>query len=107
MSPSQLRLLGIIPERGARMTDLAARASITKQSLGELVSALRASGHLETVPDAQDGRVKFVRPTAEGRRVRHRIDEEIAALEAAYAQQLGTRRFATLLAALRELGAAR
>ena len=46
-------------EGRVRLTDLAARAQMTKQSAGELVSYLEARGYLERVPDPSDGRVRI------------------------------------------------
>jgi DNA-binding MarR family transcriptional regulator len=51
---------------GTRATQLAARAHMTKQAMGELVAYLVERGYLESVPDPSDGRARLVRPTARG-----------------------------------------
>ena len=63
---SQIRLLQLVPPEGLRATDLAHRAGITKQALGELAATLAATGHLESVRDPSDGRVRIWRRTATG-----------------------------------------
>jgi DNA-binding MarR family transcriptional regulator len=52
---------------GTRATELARRASMTKQSLGELVTQLEALGMVIRVPDPTDGRAKVVLFTEKGR----------------------------------------
>ena len=48
---------------GTRLTELAARAGITHQSMGELVAALVDSGYLRRVPDPGDRRARLVGDT--------------------------------------------
>jgi DNA-binding MarR family transcriptional regulator len=60
---------GIDPENGSRLTELAERAMMTKQSVGEVVSDLEKRGYVERVPDPEDGRAKLIRLTAKGRDV--------------------------------------
>jgi DNA-binding MarR family transcriptional regulator len=47
-------------EDGLRLTDLAARAGITVQSMGELVDDLEAKGYVERRPDPDDRRAKRI-----------------------------------------------
>lgn len=101
---SQLRLLSLTPPDGMRVTDLAARAGMTKQALGELVSGLQAAGQVEVVTDRADRRVRLVRPTSQGLRLRDRMHQEIAALEDRLAEHVGGRRWATFRAVLVEIG---
>jgi len=69
----------IDPENGSRLTDLADRANMTKQSVGEVTSDLEQGGYLERVADPSDGRAKIIRLTAQGRNAysigRRLIDE--------------------------------
>lgn len=53
--------------QGTRATELARRASMTKQSLGELVLQLEALGIVTREPDLTDGRAKVVLFTTRGR----------------------------------------
>ena len=101
---SQLRLLSLTPQAGMRVTALAARAGMTKQALGELVTGLEAAGHVEVVVDPSDRRVRVVRPTPRGRRLTDHMHAEIAALEGQLAALVGSRRWATFRAVLAEVG---
>ena len=51
---------------GTRATEIARRAGITKQAVGQLVDELEAIGMLVRVPDPDDGRAQLVRFTDEG-----------------------------------------
>lgn len=48
---------------GARISELAERAGMTKQSMGALVSYLEQRGYVSVAPDPRDGRAKIVRRT--------------------------------------------
>ena len=98
---------GIDPENGSRLTELAERACMTKQSVGEVTSDLEGRGYLERVADPSDGRAKIIRLTPHGREVyaigRHLIDE----LEREWAEQYGEERVAALRDALEAVTAQR
>src|SRR5919107_3574729 len=51
---------------GVRLRDLADRADMTPQSIGEHVDELERLGYVERVPDPGDRRAKLIRPTARG-----------------------------------------
>lgn len=52
--------------QGSRLTDLAARAGMTKQAMTALVNQCEAWGMVERTDDTQDARVKHIRFTATG-----------------------------------------
>jgi len=60
-------VFGNIDPDGSRLTDLADRAHMTKQSVGEAATDLERRCYVERVPDATDGRVKIIRLTDRGR----------------------------------------
>ena len=66
--PAHNFLFAFLGDQGARAADLAARAGITRQSMGEVIRELVDLGILEMAPDPQDGRAKIVRYTVEGKR---------------------------------------
>jgi DNA-binding MarR family transcriptional regulator len=86
----------IDPEGGSRLTELAERANMTKQSVGEFASDLEQLGYVERVPDLNDGRAKIIRLTDQGRRAywigRQLIDE----LEREWGERYGNERIAAL-----------
>jgi DNA-binding MarR family transcriptional regulator len=53
-------------EHGSRLTELAERAGLTKQAVGEAVAELERLGYLERVPDPEDGRAKIIKVTPRG-----------------------------------------
>jgi DNA-binding MarR family transcriptional regulator len=72
---------------GTRLTELAARAGMTHQSMSELVSVLEQRGYLERRADPGDGRARLVCLTAPGRRMARRALQEMAAIEAEWRQR--------------------
>jgi DNA-binding MarR family transcriptional regulator len=73
---------------GTRLTVLAARAGMTHQSMGELVSALEERGYLERRSDPSDRRVRLVVMTEKGRDMARLAVKEIAAIEAAWLERV-------------------
>ena len=76
-----------ITPTGMRMTDLAERAGMTKQSMAYLVEDLVASDYVRLEPDPTDGRAKLVRLTRRGtllltmaRKLSERYEERIASI---------------------------
>lgn len=57
-----------VTREGLRLTELAARAGITKQAMSELVTDLVKRGYLQTKPDPADGRAKLITFADRGRR---------------------------------------
>ena len=93
-------VFGNIDPDGTRLTDLAERAFMTKQSVGEVVSDLAQRGYVERVPDPSDGRAKIIRLTDRGQEAmalgRQLIDE----IEQEWAERYGAERVAALRDAL-------
>jgi DNA-binding MarR family transcriptional regulator len=96
-------LFAHIDSGGTRSSELAERAGMTKQGMGQLVADLEKKGYVERVEDPADGRAKLVRLTKKGRR--HVLDarEIIGEIEEAYARRLGDGRLEMLRAILKDL----
>ncbi len=98
------REAGLVPPRGAvmqplgenpagmRLTDLATRAGITKQSMSELVNAMVDAGYVERVADEDDGRARRLRLTRKGRSVGRIARELVRQVEAEWAEAVGRKR---------------
>jgi DNA-binding MarR family transcriptional regulator len=71
---------------GTRLTDLAARADMTHQSMGELIDTLERRGYVERRPDPDDRRARLVCLTAKGRQAVRVAVREIGAIEAHWTQ---------------------
>ena len=93
LRPSQVRLLSLTPSDGMRVTDLADRLGMTKQSLGELATVLESDGMLESVRDPADGRVRILRPTAAGLAAVAAGERVIAEVEAEWRTRVGAERW--------------
>ena len=87
-------------ENGSRLTELAERACMTKQTVGEVVSDLEKRGYLERVADPSDGRAKIIRLTERGHRAHAYGGEVIDELEREWAGRYGEERVAALRDAL-------
>ncbi len=100
-------VFGTIDPQGSRLTDLAQRANMTKQSVGEATSDLEQRGYVERVPDPNDGRAKIIRLTERGREAqavgRRLIDDG----EREWAERYGQERVAALRETLEAITAER
>jgi DNA-binding MarR family transcriptional regulator len=66
LQPSHQVVFASLGRTGTRLTDLARRASMTKQAMGQIVDDLERLGYVERTPDPDDGRAKIVRFTPAG-----------------------------------------
>ena len=103
LRPAHFVVFQLIDPGGARQTELAERAQITKQSMGYLVDYLAGAGYVERVPDPRDGRASLVRLTALGDAVERAARASLERLEGEWAALLGPARYAALKRALTEL----
>jgi DNA-binding MarR family transcriptional regulator len=103
LSGSRFRLLSMIPPGGARSTELAEMAGVSKQALGQLVQQLVTLGYLELVEDPADRRARLVQRTTKGDDAAGHADDLIARLERSWREELGAERFDALADALNDL----
>jgi DNA-binding MarR family transcriptional regulator len=92
---------------GIRLTELAARASMTPQAMGELVDDLQQLGYVERIPDPTDRRAKLIVLTDRGFDNLQAAFDTIAGIEAELEDVLGRRRLVALRASLRAIIAGR
>jgi DNA-binding MarR family transcriptional regulator len=85
--PSHHALYENIDRDGTRLTELAARADMTHQSMGELVASLERGGWVERRPDPTDGRARLVCLTSSGRHLVRRGLHHIAEIEAEWQER--------------------
>jgi DNA-binding MarR family transcriptional regulator len=88
---------------GSRLTDIAERAGLTKQAVGEVVSDLETLGHVERRSCPDDGRAKIIHLTDRGRAQVAAAERIFADIEARWAAEVGERRMQALRATLSEL----
>jgi DNA-binding MarR family transcriptional regulator len=92
-------------DRGSRLTDLADRAGLTKQAVGEAVAELQRLGYLERVPDPEDGRAKIIKLTARGVDAALMGRRLFAEIENDWAARYGEERVAELRELVEEIAA--
>jgi DNA-binding MarR family transcriptional regulator len=85
-------------DEGSRLTELAERAGLTKQAVGEVIPELEQLGYLTREPDPRDRRAKIIKLTPKGRDACLTGRRLFAEIEREWADQLGE----DLLAGLRE-----
>ena len=101
--PAHGAVFQFIDADGTRVSVLADRAQVTKQSMAELVTHLEAHGYVERIPDPTDRRAKLVRLTGQGWAVVPIALAAITDLTAHWRAQLGDATFESLYAGLTKL----
>jgi DNA-binding MarR family transcriptional regulator len=104
LRPAHTAVFQHIAPDGSRLTDLAERAQITKQSMGYLVDYLEQRGYLERRPDPSDRRAALVCLTDRGWAQIHAAMAIIRTVEQEWTHALGTQRMRQLRELLTELG---
>ena len=85
---------------GTRIADLAMRAGVTKQSMGEMIDQLAAMGFVTRAADGSDKRAKIVTFTPSGRKLLDTIRKAVAACERDLATRIGDKAVGELRSAL-------
>jgi DNA-binding MarR family transcriptional regulator len=93
-------VFGNIDADGSRLTDMAERARMTKQSVGEVTTDLERRGYVERRPDPTDGRVKIIRLTDRGREAQRIGLALIDEIEHDWAERYGEAKMSALREAL-------
>lgn len=97
------RILDLLGDHGARPTELADGAWISKQAIGKRIHDLRQRGMVEIAPDPRDGRAVVVSRTARGDRTWAAALAAIGDIERQLASEVGDERYATFRSVLDEL----
>ena len=101
---SHLVVFQHIDPLGSRVTELAAKAQMTKPSMAYLVEYLEAAGYVERLPDPTDGRARLVHLTERGWKQIEDALDIIADMEAELAAAMRPGQLATLRRLLTSLG---
>ena len=93
--PAHNVVFGRLPLEGAHTSDLAMRAGVTRQSMGELVREMVDLGILQMTPDPEDRRAKLVTYTPAGLAQARRGRAHILGLEQRFAEEFGAEEYQT------------
>lgn len=100
LNGGQRRLLTLIPAEGARGTELADRAGMSKQALGQLAAGLQSAGLIRAEPDRADGRARVWTLTPAGTKAAHAARSTLEAVEAQWRARLGAHDYDKLIGVL-------
>ena len=101
--PAHLPVFAGIESGGSRISELAARAGLTRQAMSMLVRDVEAVGYVSTAPDPDDGRAVLVQPTPRGVTFCRDIARSSRAVSAEIEQRLGAARLADILDGVRAI----
>jgi DNA-binding MarR family transcriptional regulator len=96
-------LVPLFEDDGLRMTELAVRAHLAKQTMTTMVRLVEEAGFVQRRPDPEDARATRVHLTARGKRFQPVAARELVRLEERITARLGQRRTAALRASLTQL----
>jgi DNA-binding MarR family transcriptional regulator len=106
ISPSHGLVFQYFQEGGSRITTLAARAGITKQSMSALVYQLEDYGYLKRKPDPEDARAVLFNLTAKGQALRTKAQNLNYQFEQKWEQMLGPEQYKKLREMIQKLAEA-
>lgn len=95
-----LRVLRELDMGGTRISEIAERAGVTKQAMGQLVTECEKHQLLTIQVDPTDRRAKIVTFTGRGRSLIGAAQSVVESIEKDYIEAIGPRRYATTCAAL-------
>jgi DNA-binding MarR family transcriptional regulator len=104
--PALLAVAQHIAPQGTRVTELSARAWLTKATVVHAVDELERLGYVRREPDPDDGRAKLVVPTERAHAAEQAAREIIDEMRTTWAALMGEDELTVLEAGLRRLRAA-
>lgn len=89
VSAAHIHITRHLPAEGARLTELAALAGMTKQAMGDLVTQCEAWGLVQRLPDSLDARAKRVCFTPTGHIWLKAFEAAVTQAEAEFQDEVG------------------
>src|SRR3954453_17856658 len=87
---------------GTRPAEIARRAGISRQAVGQTVAQMKSLGLVQPAPDPTNRRARLVQPPAKGRKALERTGTGSAAAEKVLSRRIGTARVKGLREALEQ-----
>ena len=101
--PAHASVFRFIGKNGARITAMARKAHMTKQSMSYLVYYLEERGYVEQGKDSNDKRAIIFKLTKKGRKVSESADKTMAQVQRRWEKQMGKKEYRRMCKALEEL----
>jgi len=96
LSPAMARLCAHLAGRPLSLSELARRLTVSRQAVHKLAAETAKLGYIEFVDSEQDARVKLLRFTLKGWDMAESARNELEAIEARLADQIGADKLALL-----------
>ena len=103
ITPSHGWVLYNIKETGSRITELAAMAKITKQSMSALSAQMEEAGYIKRKPDPTDRRATLFVLTSKGKKMKDAGQQINREFEKQWQEKLGDKDYHTLRSLLQKL----
>ena len=103
LRPVHFRLLSYLSPGGSTVTELSGQLWMTKQAVGQFVTQLQGSGHVEVRSDPADRRRRIVVRTPHGDRSVDAVNAAMADVERQWAELVGPPRYAEFRAVLEQI----
>jgi DNA-binding MarR family transcriptional regulator len=87
---------------GTRPAEIARRAGISRQAVGQTVAQMKSQGLVKLAPDPTNRRARLVQPTANGRKALERTGSGSSAAEKVLSRRIGAARVKSLREALEQ-----
>ena len=89
VSAAHVHITRHLAQNGSRLSELAARAGMTKQAMGDLVTQCEAWGLVQRLPDARDGRARRIVFTPDGQAWLKAFEVAVAQAEREFRAEVG------------------
>jgi DNA-binding MarR family transcriptional regulator len=103
LRPAHFTVFQHLPPQGMRLTELAEKAQITKQTMGYLIDYMEKFGYVRKEVDPGDGRANLILWTEQGKAMGTEARRILRLLEEEWAAYIGEGRFQQLRKTLQDL----
>src|SRR3954451_23871367 len=100
LARSQSLVFSHLDADGTRPAEIARRAGISRQAVGQTVAQMKQQGLVKLAPDPSNRRARLVQPTAKGRKALERSGTGASAAEKVLSRRIGAGRVKSLREAL-------
>jgi DNA-binding MarR family transcriptional regulator len=102
LAKAQALVFAHIDDGGTRPAEIARRAGISRQAVGQTIARMREDGLVKLTNDPTNRRARLVQPTAKGRKAIQRSGTGSSAAERVLSRRIGAARVKSLREALEQ-----